>query len=127
MKPVVELKEWRDIHQRPGEDRRRCFTNETFELFLFYKPDGAVRDMHLLYLLEGSSLHALLWSAEKGYSHFAVDPGERDGFTYNMGRSFSGAEVDFDKAAVLDRFTRAAGGLEPEVRGLALSVINGAP
>ena len=127
MKPVVALREWKDIHQRPGEDRRRCFTNETFELFLFYGPDGAVRDVHLLYLLEGSSLHALLWSPDRGYAHHSVDAGERDGYTHNMGRSFSGAEVDFDKAAVLDRFTRAAGGLEPEVRDLALSIIRDAP
>jgi len=119
------LKEWKDLPQRKGE-RRRCFTDGVFELYTWHEPDGSIRDFQLLYLLGDGPMRALLWSREDGCRHCGVDSGEGDGFQHDMGRAFSGTQEPFDKARVLEEFTKSAAGLEPGLRSRIIKAIRAA-
>jgi hypothetical protein len=112
------LKEWEDLYQRPGERRRRCFTDEHFEIYLFFEPDGRIHHIQLIYLLEkGEPLRTMLWHQNDGYRHSDVDSGEGEGFQHNTGRAFSGSAAGpFDKKTVLRLFTAAAADMEQDIR-----------
>ncbi len=114
------LKEFKNLYQRPGERHRRCFTDDTFELYFFYEPGGSIHSFHLLYLFKDNPMRALLWSVEDGYRHCAVDDGEADAFTYGMARLFTGTQTQFDKQAVLARFEDQSKNLETGLREFVL-------
>ena len=121
------LKEFKDLYQRPGERRRRCFTDDTFELYFFYEPDGRIHSFHLLYLFKNDPMRALLWSLENGYRHCAIDDGEADAFTYGMSRLFTGTQTKFDKRAVLARFEDESKNLEASLRDLVIRHLQAYP
>lgn len=124
MRKHRKLKEWKDLYQRPGERRRRCFTNGTFEIYVWYGPGGVVASVQLLYLLDDDPMRALLWDKERGTRRFDVESGEADGLTYNTGRAFGMPSGPFEKEAVFRRLKQDSGGLETKLRGLLIKIVS---
>ena len=111
------LTEFDDVRQIEGEDERRLFTDEYFSLFVWYR-GGGISGFQLCYdKLEKE--RSLMWTADHGYSHYAVDSGEKAGLGMKKTPVFSGAEVPL-AADLADRFEKAAASLEENIRELVL-------
>jgi len=100
------LYEVRKTRQVPGEALRRWFSDENFDLIVWYSSKGAICGFQLCYRL-GPEEKALTWFADKGFSHNTVDDGED-----RPGRSkmtpILVPDGEFEKAMVLKLF-KAAG------------------
>jgi len=72
MNPLIELKSAR----QPGGGRnRRWFTSNEMDLIVWYDSDAIAR--FELYYDKNSREHVLIWGADSGFMHLAVDDGEQ--------------------------------------------------
>lgn len=114
------LREIRNV--APGADgaRRRWFTSDYFDLFLFYAPDESgpdhVRGFQLCYDKSGVE-HALTWHGDDAYRHYSVDQGTRS--IHSQSAIFGEASRPF-REQILERFRAESGSIDPLVRGLML-------
>lgn len=71
------LREFPSVRQIPGEGFRRWFTDEQFDLYVWYESRSARRvvGFQLCYDKQGRQ-KALTWYRDRGYLHTAVDDGE---------------------------------------------------
>ena len=103
------LRELPDVRQIPGEDRRRWFASDYFDLIVWTGDDGSVSAFDLHYDLRRNE-RVFMWRAGSGGTaggrlrHHAVDDGVRAGrmamtplVTYAL---------DADPGPVADRFER---------------------
>ncbi|MFC1462854.1 hypothetical protein ACFLQU_04530 [Verrucomicrobiota bacterium] len=65
-----------DEHPIKGEPRRRWFTDDYFDLFVWYNPDGTHLGFQLCYDKNGDQ-HAFTFRQDIGISHKRVDDGDR--------------------------------------------------
>lgn len=110
------LTEWKDVRQVPGQRRRRCFTDKTFELMLWLETDGSLYGFQLIYALPSRPLMAVTWTKDEGALFHEVHGGDRAGAGgWDAGRTLGAASIDeFDKPAVLEAFEASAGELPGE-------------
>ena len=59
----------------PGEPRRRWFTDETFDLIVWFAADGTISTFQLCYDRRHNE-RALTWTKDDGLSHHRIDDGE---------------------------------------------------
>jgi hypothetical protein len=64
------------VSQAAGEPRRRWFVSDGFDLVVWWDPAGQPSGFQLCYD-QGGSERALTWRPEHGFTHQAVDDGER--------------------------------------------------
>ena len=72
------LREVRHVMQVPGEPRRRWFSDENFDLIVWFSPENEVIGFQLCYDKE-TEQKALTWLNQEGYRHSRVDDGDNPG------------------------------------------------
>lgn len=69
------LTEITDVRQSPDEPRRRWFSDDNLDLYVWYGEDGAIVQFQLCFD-KGRREQALTWRQGKDLSQHAVDDGE---------------------------------------------------
>jgi hypothetical protein len=116
------LREFRKVRQDPGT-YRRLFTDEYFDLYLWYRWRwGRLRGFQLVYDKDGSC-HALTWTRRGGYRHESVDDGEGGGGGGYKPSPILVPDGSVDCIALADRFLQASSYLSRRLRALMHRVI----
>ena len=118
------LREVKDLKSRPGEPRRRWFTDEYFDLFVWYDPPDRVCRFELCYGKPADE-HALSWQEGTGLTHSRVADGEQTPLSNRT--PIIVPDGVFPMARVAERFRSSSQGLEPELASLVLGKIRGGP
>ena len=101
--------EVRDVRQGPGDYRRRWFTDDNFDLMVWYHADGTVHGFEFSYDKPGYE-KALRWFDNSGLSHHAVDTGEQNP-AYNRSPILSASDGRTEMKRVLENFRKTVSGL----------------
>jgi hypothetical protein len=103
--------------QIEGEPRRIWFTDDKFDLYVWYEPDGALFGFQLCYDKEGTE-RAVTWLRSGVLRHTRVDSGDH----HPLGNAspILTATCPIEPAAIRREFLERAGGLPAEVRDLVL-------
>jgi len=106
------LTEIRNARQIEGEGFRRWFTDEYFDLIVWYADDRTLVGFQLCYdKLERE--RALTWTREHGFHHNQIDSGEIPGHAKMTPVII--ADGEFNRDPVAERFRKASGQIEPAV------------
>lgn len=114
----VMLREDKKVRQVNGEPPRRWFSDDYFDLIVWNDEVGDVFAFQLCYDRLGDE-HALVWHAERGYSHYRVDQGEIGSLRKATPMMMADGLVDMDKLRI--RFVDASTQLEPDMIQVLLS------
>jgi len=112
------LHENENVRQIPGDPPRRWFSDEFFELIVWFAPDASIFGFQLCYDI-GNKPRALTWLRDSGYTHDGID----DGDTAEGANKASPILVPdgiFNTEHIAARFAAAAGGLPHDIRELVL-------
>jgi len=69
------LREYKHVRQIKGEAKRRWFSNEYFDLIVWFDNEDTIVGFQLCYDISREH-RALTWRKETGYTHHRVDDGE---------------------------------------------------
>ena len=106
---LVEIRHTRQIE---GEGFRRWFTDEYFDLIVWYSEDRSLIGFQLCYdKLEHE--RALTWTLEHGFQHNRIDAGEIPGHAKMTPVII--ADGKFSRDPVAEQFKKASGQIEPAV------------
>jgi len=117
------LVEYMNVRQIRGEGHRRWFSDDYFDLIVWY--DGARRrGPHItgfqLCYDRGGFERALTWMRGRGFSHEKVDTGEYLGSGGIKSTPILVADGVFDSRSVAERFREASRGIDPDIADLVL-------
>ena len=70
---LIELK---SVQQIADERRRRWFSSTDMDLIVWYDDGGSIAGFELYYD-KNIREHVFIWSADRGFTHLAVDDGEQ--------------------------------------------------
>lgn len=120
------LREFTHVRQIPDEGFRRLFTDENFDLFVWYEDasERRILGFQLCYDKRGRQ-KALTWYARGGYLHAAVDDGEGSPLKNRTPVLVDGE--GFPKERVAREFREAGKNLEPVLLELVETRIEGFP
>jgi hypothetical protein len=120
---VVMLSEIRNARQVQGEGFRRWFTDEYFDLIVWYDNDRRLIGFQLCYdKLQRE--RALTWTREHGFQHNRIDSGEVPG--HSKMTPVIIADGAFNRDPVVQRFQEASAGIDPEIASFVAATIGGA-
>jgi hypothetical protein len=106
------LHEIKDVRQIEGEGIRRWFTDNYFDLIIWFDYNYEILGFQLCYAKEKGE-RALTWRVNNSYHHDKVDDGE---FARNMKRTpILTADGIFDKNTIAEIFKRESKKIEPEL------------
>jgi len=117
------LQEMKDIRQVPGEPYRRCFSDDFFDLFVWFSPSGSIIGFQLCYD-KGPNEKALTWFRDSEFSHERVDDGESIPYHYKMTPILM-PDGSFDKDTVLRKFKEASTEIDSTVADFVCTKIMG--
>jgi hypothetical protein len=106
---LVEIRNTRQIR---GEGFRRWFTDEYFDLIVWYDEQRTLVGFQLCYDKEGTE-RALTWTREHGFQHNRIDAGEVAGHAKMT--PIVVADGAFSRDPVAERFRAESGGIERAV------------
>jgi hypothetical protein len=109
------LQEVLAVRQVAGEGRRRWFTSEVADLFVWYDGKGDLAGFQFCYD-KPMAEHALTWRKDSGFTHQRVDPGDWTGGM--KGTSVLAASSRWAATTLLARFRRVSDALPEDVRQL---------
>ena len=112
------LREVCDVRQIPGEPRRRWFSDDDFDLIVWFAEDDTITGFQLCYR-SGQESKALTWHRGKGFLHCSIDEGEAD-FAYFKQSPILVPDGVFDKDPVHASLRQATKDIPP---GLAQFVL----
>ena len=115
------LREQKHIRQISGEPFRRWFSDDIFDLILWYSSDDEVIGFQLCYRF-GSEEKALTWLQKSGFSHSRVDDGERHPGLQKMAPILV-PDGAFDSQHVLALFEKESKEIDPEVVRVVVQVV----
>ena len=118
------LTEIRNARQVAGEGFRRWFTDDYFDLIVWYGDDGLLLGFQLCYDKQ-SIERALTWTAQHGFQHNRVDAGEVPGHSKMTPMII--ADGAFGKEAVAERFRRESVLLETAIATFVHEKLKGYP
>ena len=108
------------------EQHRRWFSNEDFDLFVWFDDLGAIAGFELCY--DRSDVErALSWSPIRGYRHWRVDTGEATGLNYDMTPILVPDDAEFPKDRVTAAFAQAANTVEPTILSFVVQRLQDVP
>ncbi|HTO22812.1 MAG TPA: hypothetical protein VMQ10_10000 [Spirochaetia bacterium] len=118
------LSEVPNVRQVAGQGTRRWFTDEYFDLIVWYGAGAAPVGFQLCY---DKSTHerAVTWTAEHGYQHNRVDAGEVPG--HSKMTPVIVADGAFERAPVAQRFREACSRIDPRVASFVLERLSSYP
>ena len=114
------LREIAEARQKINEPKKRWFSSLSMDLFIWLNPDDEIISYHLTYNKPYDE-KALVWSEEKGFSHFGVDEGDRPGKHPGSPLLVGGGAVSPRK--IIAMLKKNAGELEPAVKDFIVSGI----
>jgi hypothetical protein len=113
------MMEFDNLSQQEG-GYRRLFTDEDFELYVWYEREGGpFKGFQLVYDRQ-TDPHALTWLEDEGFGHNAIDDGELSSYTQKATPVLMPDGL-FDKERVAPRFERASEGIDGLARSYVLS------
>ena len=107
------LREVLAVRQVAGEARRRWFTSDAADLFVWYDADGDLAGFQFCYD-KPMAEQALTWRKDSGFTHQRVDSGDWTGGA--KGASVLAASTRWGAVAVLATFRRVSDALPEDVR-----------
>jgi len=107
------LEEVEHVSQLRGEPFRRWFSDETFDLIVWYGSDDGVTGFQLCYR-DGSDHKALTWQQDHGVSHKRIDDGEGRPGRYKMTPVLVPDGV-FQRDQILALFENESAQIDPEI------------
>lgn len=102
------LTEIPNTRQHPGERRRRWFSSQDQDLYIWQDAAGEIRAFQLCYSKHRNE-HAIYWRDDRGFAHLTVDDGEAS--PLSSATPTLRMNGHFDASKVIDAFSRQAGGL----------------
>jgi len=117
------LKEWNGVRQRPEEGTRRWFTDDKFDLIVWYQSDELI-GFQLCYDKD-SVERALTWYRSGGFSHARVDDGEGPHGAKRTAMLVS--DGLFDARRVISDFQSVCTEIDPEIVTVVLSALESYP
>jgi hypothetical protein len=106
------LREISSARQVPGDEKRRWFTSENLDLYVWVDEEGAPLGFQLCYDKVFRE-HALSWTEGAGYSHMAIDDGASRPARHK-GTPILIANGAFQADRILGEFRLEAASLPPE-------------
>lgn len=117
------LSEIKDVRQIPKDGFRRWFTDNFFDLIVWYDNDR-LEGFQLCYD-KGNKERALTWRTACGYAHNRIDDGERP-FANKM-TPILVADGAFQKDLIAESFKAAAVRIDEEIASLVYDKLKGCP
>lgn len=118
------LSEIHNARQVKGEGFRRWFTDEYFDLIVWYDDDRRLIGFQLCYdKLQRE--RALTWTREHGFQHNRIDSGEVPG--HSKMTPVIIADGAFNRDPVADRFQMACANIDPSIASFVSETIRGYP
>jgi hypothetical protein len=118
------LQEMCDVRQIEGEGRRRWFSDQYFDLIVWYDTGGAISGFQLCYDIEENE-RALTWMRDKGFSHDKIDDGQISGRAKMT--PVLVADGLFAKETIAALFKAAAGSIASEIASFVYEKIKSYP
>ena len=119
------LREIAELHQIPGERRRRWFVSDYFDLIVWlHDADAHVVGFHLHYD-RGRNERVFMWDEGRTLQHHDVDDGTVVG-GIKMTALITSRSADADPGRVAARFEKESATIEPSLRALVLRKLRGA-
>jgi hypothetical protein len=118
------LSEIRNARQVQGEGFRRWFTDEYFDLIVWYGEDNSLIGFQLCYDKKDRE-RALTWTFDHGFQHNRIDSGEVPGHT-KMSPVII-ADGEFGVAEILGRFEKASARMDAGIASFVSAALNGYP
>jgi len=115
------LQERTKVEQRPGESRRRWFTDEYFDLIVWFDDQGDIILFQLGYDPDGVD-GLWEWRRASGLSHFQVDTGGLRPARHARTPFLVPADPP-ERKALVDEFAAAATELDEEIRDFVLGML----
>lgn len=107
------LKEYTQVRQIQGEDKRRWFADHYFDLILWYDAEEQIAGFQLCYDITRHH-RALTWHRERGYSHNQVDDGENRPGKMKASPILVPDGI-FDYSIIAEQFQHASRNIDPEI------------
>jgi hypothetical protein len=111
------LAEFEKVSQIPGQGFRRWFSDDYFELVVFYPSEAQeeITGFQLCYDIKGDA-HVFSWHRDQGYHHNKIDDGEVYG-RHKMTPVFVEDGL-FDAETALGLFLAASAHIDPEITAI---------
>ena len=109
------MQEHPDVRQIEGDPRRRWFSDDFFDLIVWFAPDGSMHGFQLCYDRDFKP-RALTWLKGHGYTHDGIDDGDAPG-GMNKSSPILVADGLFDKEDIAAKFETSAAELPDDIRG----------
>ena len=114
------LREIKSVRQNEGEKKRRWFTDDYWDLYVWLEDSGEIYGFQLCYAKYHGE-HALTWIRGQGTYHSKVD--NRLPFAGDRSSPILVADGFFDKSKVADLFRTDSREIEPGIRNFVLEKI----
>ncbi|MGA2642153.1 MAG: hypothetical protein ABSG21_14770 [Spirochaetia bacterium] len=118
------LTEIRNARQVEGEGFRRWFTDDYFDLIVWYNDERRLIGFQLCYDKQERE-RALTWTLEHGFQHNRIDSGEVPG--HSKMTPIIIADGAFNRDPVAERFRRAGTGIDPAIASFVFDTIASYP
>ncbi len=119
------LREVERVLQETKGAKKRWFTDDVIDLFVWQNGSGRVLSLQFCYDKRHKE-RSLTWSGESGYGHHGVDDGEN-----KLGRIKASPilvpDGIFETEAVADLFASRAADMEPSLRAFVEKIIRAYP
>lgn len=117
------LREVTNVRQIPGDPPRRWFSDEFFELIVWFAPDKSIHGFQLCYDIANKP-RALTWFRDLGYTHDGIDDGEAAG-VLNKASPILVQDGIFDSRHIAAKLAAAGGELPDDIRELVTAKVVG--
>ncbi len=107
------LIEYKGVKQEAGKGSRRWFEDESYELVVWYMPDGTVEGFQILYYGKVAE-RALTWRRGEGFAHSRIDNGTESPMKNLAPILLPNGKVPWPQ--VVREFDESSSGLEPDLR-----------
>ena len=118
------LNEVPNARQVAGEGVRRWFTDDYFDLIVWYGKDNRPFGFQLCYDKQTRE-RALTWTPAHGFQHDRVDSGEVPG--HSKMTPIIVADGAFDRDPVAERFRRSSLEIDPQIASFVLERLRSFP
>ena len=115
------MREILNVSQIPGEPRRRWFSDDYFDLIVWFDPQGEIYGFQLCYDNKKNP-HALTWLRDRGFTHEGIDDGDDPLLGYKSTPILI-PNGPFETLQIQTRFTEAGAGLPEGMTRLVLEKI----
>jgi hypothetical protein len=114
------LTEIHNARQIEGEGFRRWFTDDYFDLIVWYDEEKRLVGFQLCYDKQRRE-RALTWTREHGFQHNRIDAGETPG--HSKMTPIIVADGVFSRDPIAERFRASSDGIEPDIARFVLEAL----